>query len=267
MEKEVERLRSLLGVQRRPAHSLEGLPVRAPDANGNVNQRPHFKTILCRYHQEGRCSKGGACTYAHGERELRRVSPHFASREPANYKTVLCEFFQHGSCRYGPQCTFAHGTSDLRTSQGSSASHAVKNWLKARSLCCQAGLSMDVANTMEGQTEIAGWRQRLQDAKARRLPFVLPPSRCSADRKVIHMICEELGIQHESRGAGASRCIDILFDDVAPASSSLMPAIGQDGSHGESHYARVDLADEGCLSQGDYEYDDFFDLYLGSDDD
>ena len=170
-----------------------------------------------------------------------------------NYKTVMCEFFQRGSCRSGSQCTYAHGSQELRAANSSgTSSSAVKNWLAARSLCCQTGLA-HVSGTMEGQSEIAAWRQRLQDAKALQRPFVFPSSLGAADRKVIHMICDELGIQHESRGEGAERRIHILFDS-SHRRPGYRAGLSGDGEH-------LDGVDMGRA------YDSFFDNYVFSDDD
>ena len=265
LEAEVAQLRRLLAARQAPSvpkarAQTSSSPTRSHGLGGGT-----FKTVLCRYHQIGRCSKGSACTYAHGEGDLQK--PHAAytapssssapvRREPANYKTVLCEFFERGSCRYGSQCTFAHGAGDLRataTGQSRGASSAVKNWLAARSLCCQAGLGTRVAQTMEGQTEIASWRQRLQDAKFRRQPFSFPPTLSAADRKVLHVLCDELGIRHESRGDGANRCVHVFFDAVSdvggPDEEEHM-----DFSYDEREYSEHEV------------YDDFYDHFdLGDD--
>ena len=40
----------------------------------------------------------------------------------------------------------------------------------------------------------------------------------ATDRKVIHMLCDELRIQHESRGEGARRHVRVIFDDVSEGS-------------------------------------------------
>ncbi|CAJ1372939.1 unnamed protein product [Effrenium voratum] len=223
---------------------------RADSAHGTPAT---YKTLLCEFHERGMCRRGSQCTFAHGRNELRTTSgqPQGASgvavvhgsgsasalrREPANYKTLLCEFYERGSCKYGSQCTFAHGRNELRATSGQTqgSSSAVKTWLAARSLCCQAGLGTLPARSMEGQTEIAAWRQRLQDAKSARQGFAFPASLSPADRKVIHLLCEELGIVHESRGEGADRRIHVSFERAS--------------SHGSNH--------------SDYEdYDDFFDSY------
>ena len=131
LEAEVGRLRLLLGA--RSASSTSSSSV----ATGYSGYRPGFKTVLCRYHQMARCTRGASCTYAHGEAELQS-----SQRQPANYKTVLCEFHQRGMCGYGSQCSFAHGSSELRAPQGA-PSQAVKNWLAARSACWMPGPSSE----------------------------------------------------------------------------------------------------------------------------
>lgn len=252
LEREVAQLRSML--HSRTAFRARPAPAMAKPSGSSqptaVASRSNAKTVLCRYHQLGRCTKGAACSYAHGEAELQATSAVVSVRQPANYKTVMCEFFQRGSCRSGSQCTFAHGSHELRAANSSgTSSSAVKNWLAARSLCCQTGLA-NVSHTMEGQSEIAAWRQRLQDAKALQRPFVFPSSLGAADRKVIHMICDELGIQHESRGEGAERRIHILFEDRPAGYRARLSGDGED----------LDGVDGRA-------YDSFFDNFVFSDDD
>ncbi|KAI8108907.1 hypothetical protein M9435_005324 [Picochlorum sp. BPE23] len=98
---------------------------------GNV----FYKTRMCNKWRSGSCPFGDKCTYAHGQHELRRVSPELLAQvqEDAHpqrhvqedpdqktksqmyYKTRLCiRFMQSGYCVKGNACTFAHGYEDLR---------------------------------------------------------------------------------------------------------------------------------------------------------
>eukprot|EP00931_Biecheleriopsis_adriatica_P099807 TRINITY_DN7455_c0_g3_i1.p1 TRINITY_DN7455_c0_g3~~TRINITY_DN7455_c0_g3_i1.p1 ORF type:complete len:214 (+),score=25.89 TRINITY_DN7455_c0_g3_i1:50-691(+) len=64
-------------------------------------------TKLCKFHAEGRCRRGEACTFAHSTEQI-RDQPNFA-------KTRLCaEFKRSGHCTQGSECKFAHGNGDRR---------------------------------------------------------------------------------------------------------------------------------------------------------
>lgn len=81
-------------------------------SNGGNSKKPvgrpsnplRYKTELCRsYEENGECRFGSSCTFAHGERERRRVLRH------PRYKTDLCRTY-HGAgyCQYGARCHFIH---------------------------------------------------------------------------------------------------------------------------------------------------------------
>lgn len=56
---------------------------------------------------QGLCKKGEACTFAHGEKELRGL-PNFK-------KTRLCIAFKNGECpRASADCNYAHGEAEIR---------------------------------------------------------------------------------------------------------------------------------------------------------
>ena len=66
---------------------------------------------------DGSCSKGDICHYAHSADELRFPSPVQAAggKRKANIKTVLCQNYQtFRECQYGDSCTFAHGEDELQ---------------------------------------------------------------------------------------------------------------------------------------------------------
>ena len=69
LEAEVMQLRSLLGARQIPGSKSTG-----PSTELHRPRGASFKTVLCRYHQMGRCSKGSACSYAHGAGELQSTS-------------------------------------------------------------------------------------------------------------------------------------------------------------------------------------------------
>ncbi|CAE8626153.1 unnamed protein product [Polarella glacialis] len=259
---EVAQLRAQLssshsrGVSTRAASSAAAH--NSPGASSSSHTDRTFKTTLCIYYQRGHCARGASCGFAHSSQELRIRSftiregtaldppqtfmPQSRVPQPANYKTSVCEFYEGGACKFGAHCTFAHGSGELQAAPQRPSS-VVQNWLAARSICAAAGLGGGGAEaaSMEGQSEIAVWRRRLVEAKAARRPFAFPPQLTAADRKVIHMICDELSIEHESRGEGAQRCIHIFFEDD---DASL-------------HYDHEDMApsSHGYQSHDDYDCD------------
>jgi len=56
-------------------------PVATTGGTGGQGQ---FKTRLCTYFQQGHCSRGSSCTFAHGEHELQNSRPQAQAREPSN---------------------------------------------------------------------------------------------------------------------------------------------------------------------------------------
>ena len=58
----------------------------------------HKQTRLCKFFVVGKCTRGQACTFAHGEEKL-RDQPDFS-------KTRLCaDFMERGSCAEGDGCS------------------------------------------------------------------------------------------------------------------------------------------------------------------
>eukprot|EP00448_Togula_jolla_P015761 CAMPEP_0170589008 /NCGR_PEP_ID=MMETSP0224-20130122/11129_1 /TAXON_ID=285029 /ORGANISM="Togula jolla, Strain CCCM 725" /LENGTH=269 /DNA_ID=CAMNT_0010912753 /DNA_START=61 /DNA_END=870 /DNA_ORIENTATION=- len=77
-------------------------------AAASALDRRFFKTKLCTFFAEGKCSRGSRCTYAHAETEV--------STSPDLFHTQPCrEHFLKGSCEQGDACPFAHKVEDLRT--------------------------------------------------------------------------------------------------------------------------------------------------------
>eukprot|EP00927_Polykrikos_kofoidii_P056037 TRINITY_DN50217_c0_g1_i1.p1 TRINITY_DN50217_c0_g1~~TRINITY_DN50217_c0_g1_i1.p1 ORF type:complete len:390 (+),score=48.96 TRINITY_DN50217_c0_g1_i1:132-1172(+) len=75
---------------------------------GDGNELLHTqmkKTKLCQFFQEGRCTRGPNCTFAHGDDEL-RITPDLR-------KTRLCQNFLKGACKLD-DCKFAHGDEELK---------------------------------------------------------------------------------------------------------------------------------------------------------
>ena len=59
-------------------------------ANWTDISPPVFKTALCKFFEQGNCTNGDSCTYAHGVEELQPL-----------YKAKLCNFFLQGVCTRG----------------------------------------------------------------------------------------------------------------------------------------------------------------------
>lgn len=105
------------------------------------NSSGKFKTVLCKHFgQNGTCSYGDKCQFAHGFQELKNsndlnsISNDNSSinnnnsnnnnnknktktaPNPSNFKIVKCKNWEtSGNCKYGSVCTFAHGDTELRT--------------------------------------------------------------------------------------------------------------------------------------------------------
>ena len=113
-------------VRRQPVVSLPSPPpgtvVRPPTQPPEAH--PNFKTRLCLNFPLGRCTRGPACAYAHGEAELRAgasgmVAP-VASSQHQFYKTRMCQLFTEGRCTRGVGCNYAHSEEERQaySSQG-----------------------------------------------------------------------------------------------------------------------------------------------------
>ena len=72
---------------------------------------------------------GVNCHYAHGEKDLRKVTDPLPRTAPkrldvfksqgqhstkSNFKTVLCKYYDQGSCKNMTNCSYAHGVHELR---------------------------------------------------------------------------------------------------------------------------------------------------------
>lgn len=83
---------------------------------------PNYKKVLCKYYALGTCTKGGSCTYAHGEEELAGVDQCGVDvveevfqplTQVRGFKTQLCKFYVEGRCTKGEACTYAHSEDEL----------------------------------------------------------------------------------------------------------------------------------------------------------
>jgi len=75
--------------------------------NSHENTHIFDKTRLCKFYAKGKCRRGEACTYAHGEVE---VQP-----QPDFFRTQFCvDFLRSGACKAGSRCSYAHDLQELR---------------------------------------------------------------------------------------------------------------------------------------------------------
>ncbi|CAJ1367154.1 unnamed protein product [Effrenium voratum] len=112
-----------------------------------LDMGPNAKKTICKFWQQGACTKGAACTFAHGRSDLQAPSADnsglwqglveratraptlmpqggvprafggfggaVASPGPGNVKRTICSFWEQGVCSRGSQCTWAHGDQEL----------------------------------------------------------------------------------------------------------------------------------------------------------
>jgi len=77
--------------------------------HADVDDQLLGKTKLCKFWSRGHCSRGRACTFAHGRKELRE--------QPNLFRTELCfEFMSTGTCYHGAACKYAHNEREIRAS-------------------------------------------------------------------------------------------------------------------------------------------------------
>ena len=99
---------------------------------------PLWKTRLCEFWKVGKCRKGGACSYAHGEEDL-RISPDFE-------RTSVCPaFLKHGHCD-NPSCRYAHAVDELRVAPNLLKSKMCSFFLDGR---CVVGKACRFAHSAE----------------------------------------------------------------------------------------------------------------------
>jgi len=65
-----------------------------------------YKTKMCKFYTENRCTRGDSCQFAHGEQELKPLPD-------LRYTKVCPLLISTGECNH-PDCKYAHGKIDLR---------------------------------------------------------------------------------------------------------------------------------------------------------
>ena len=81
---------------------------------------PNYKTRLCVNFPLGKCTRGAACAYAHGESELRSGGPGIGPplTQGQFYKTRMCNAFAEGRCTRGAACSYAHSETERLSHAG-----------------------------------------------------------------------------------------------------------------------------------------------------
>ena len=104
-------------------------PPMGGGSGGPSGNQSNYKTSMCKnMTEQGYCSHGESCVFAHSSSELRAKKPTFKNdagwdmggagvfnkRKRDNNKTVLCQnYTTYGECQYGEKCNFAHGPEEL----------------------------------------------------------------------------------------------------------------------------------------------------------
>lgn len=98
-------------ISRRPV-GIPGRPVSLPSP---PSSHPNYKTRLCVNFPLGKCTRGAACAYAHGDTDLRGPSGSVPGPSPQAqqfYKTRMCHAFMEGRCTRGSACSYAHSEAE-----------------------------------------------------------------------------------------------------------------------------------------------------------
>jgi len=88
-------------------HDTRNKEIFKPKMDRNGENRPVKKTRMCKNWEEGTCTFGDRCSFAHGEIDIE------VAKNPM-YKTTMCSKVKKGECDRGAKCIFAHDESELR---------------------------------------------------------------------------------------------------------------------------------------------------------
>ncbi|CAK8999319.1 unnamed protein product [Durusdinium trenchii] len=107
---------------------------------------PLWKTRMCEFWKANKCQKGEACSYAHGEADL-RPSPDFE-------RTSVCPaFLHHGRCDK-PHCRYAHSVEELRVAPNLLKSKMCSFYLSGRCVVGKACRFAHGAEELEEATAV-----------------------------------------------------------------------------------------------------------------
>eukprot|EP00913_Durusdinium_trenchii_P000281 g255.t1 len=77
---------------------------------------PNAKRTICKFWEQGSCTRGADCTFAHGSADLAEVNGgrvHQESVAAVGTKRTICKFWLEGACTKGAVCSFAHGEEEI----------------------------------------------------------------------------------------------------------------------------------------------------------
>lgn len=77
---------------------------------------PNAKRTICKFWEQGSCTRGADCTFAHGSADLAEVNGgrvHQESVAAVGTKRTICKFWVEGACTKGAVCSFAHGEEEI----------------------------------------------------------------------------------------------------------------------------------------------------------
>jgi len=147
--------------------------------NKNSFEHTHIfdKTRLCKFYVKGKCKRGQACTFAHGDVE---VQP-----QPDFFRTQLCAgFVRSGMCELGSGCKYAHSAQELRRAKthkaGKSQSQCAKKVAAADTTTTQVSFEVQRLEVVRLQTHL----NELQTITGPPVPVLAPPPGASRPRKV-----------------------------------------------------------------------------------
>jgi len=111
---EDEGFRARHAQQQQPAAAAVHMARPVP-TGPNPADHPSYKTRLCMMFQQGRCTRGDTCGFAHGESDLRGSGTGGGANVATGnqfFKTRMCNLFLEGRCSRGNACSYAHSESE-----------------------------------------------------------------------------------------------------------------------------------------------------------
>ncbi|KAF8822572.1 zinc finger (CCCH type) motif-containing protein [Cardiosporidium cionae] len=215
-----------------------------------------MKTKICADFQNGKCSRGDGCPYAHGDSEIRPLpdlrktkmcTAHIAGRctkencrfahskeelrftcDFPQYKTEVCRFHTSDSgrgCKYGEKCPYAHSPVELRSlSTISTLPSSISTGNTDVSSNAQSLLDMAYTDDETGsQTNLNVLPLNAKSHERSGKGFVFPKLSAGRKRATTVAISEDLLVEQVEK----TKANSVIFPDVAsipiPQSPDLLP--------------------------------------------